>query len=513
MRAAQTGILALAATALTQPSLARADTLQEALTAAYVNNPSLAAARANQRATDEGVAIQRSAGRPNVGATGQYLEFVDQSSTSSFSPDRAINGQLNLGVPIYSGGAVRNGVRGAIARVEAGRAGLRAAESDIFTQTVAAYMDVLRGQAVVGLQANQVDVLSVNVQATSDRFEIGDLTRTDVAQSQARLALAQSDLRGAEATLIGARETYARLTGMAADDLQPPPPLPGFPPNVETAVDIALEQNPDIIAALDRSRAAGFDVDVAGAARLPRVSVITGGTYNNYLGSISTTGVPVGPVDPTDPTSPIGPVAVIPQTNTAVQVGVQLSVPLFQGGLPAAQRRQAQAREGAALETVIATERLVIAQVRSAWASWQAASAVIASTQTAVDAATLSLEGVQAENSIGNRTILDVLNAEQELLNARVQLVTARRNAYVAGFQLLAAMGRAEARDLGLLEEGLLYDPVVNYERVEGKWFDFDSDPDPTVTTTGTRDVPAADASIPPQDQPQRDETGNVIGY
>jgi outer membrane protein len=218
--------------------------------------------------------------------------------------------------------------------------------------------------------------------------------------------------------------------------------------------------------------------------------VVTGGTYNNYLGSLGAVGTGGEAID-------------TPQTSTALQVGVQLNLPLFQGGLPAAQRRQAQAREAAALETVVAAERLVVAQVRSAWSSWQAATAVIASAQSAVDAAALSLEGVRAENSIGNRTILDTLNAEQELLNARVALVTARRNAYVAGFQLLAAMGRAEARDLGLVDEGMLYDPVANYDRVKGKWFDFDDDPDPVVTTTSTADVPPATAQIPSDAIPQ----------
>lgn len=485
---------ALAASALA-PGAAWADTLQEALTAAYRNNPTLAAARANQRATDETVAIQKAAGRPSVTTSSQYLEFVKQSSTSFISPDRVLTGQLNLSVPIYSGGAVRNGVRGADARVSAGRADVRATESSIFSQTVAAYMDVLRNQAVVGLQANLVDVLRVNLQATGDRFEIGDLTRTDVAQSQSRLALAQSDLRTAQANLVSARETYAQLTGKAADGLQPPPPLPGFPAGVEEAEDVALDQNPDIAAARERARAAGFDIAVAGAGRLPRLSAITGSSYNNYLGTLN---------------SPIG--VPFPQVSTTAQVGLQLSLPLFQGGLPAAQRRQAQARQAAALEQAVAAERAVIAQVRSAWSSWQAATAVITSAQSAVDAAALGLEGVRAENSIGNRTILDTLNAEQELLNARVQLVTARRNTYVAGFSLLAAMGRAEARDLGLVEEGLLYDPVANYDRVKGKWFDWDNDPDPVVTTTSTAAVPAANADIPAE-RPQMGETGTRPGY
>lgn len=499
-RVLQRALVATAALSLVLAAPAHADTLQEALTAAYQNNPTLAATRANQRATDEGVAIQKAAGRPSVTTSAQYLEFVKRSSTSFTSPERAVNGQLNLGVPIYSGGAVKNGVRGAEARVLAGRADLRGTESDIFTQVVTAYMDVLRNQAIVGLQANQVEVLRVNLEATSDRFEIGDLTRTDVAQSQARLALAQSDYRTAQANLIAARETYAQLTGMAADDLQPPPPLPGFPQGVEAAEDVALTQNPDIQAAKERARAAGFDVDVAGAGRLPSVSVVTGGTYQNYLGSLGAIGTGGEAVN-------------IPQTSTAVQVGVQLNLPLYQGGLPAAQRRQAQAREGAALEQVVAAERLVIARVRAAWSSWQAATAVIESSQTAVDAAALSLEGVRAENSIGNRTILDALNAEQELLNARVALVTARRNAYVAGFQLLAAMGRAEARDLGLVDEGLLYDPAANYERIKGKWFDWDDDPTPAVTTTSTSDIPPATAEIPADPARQMGETSGGPGY
>lgn len=459
---------------------AAADTLQEALTDAYVKNPVLLAARAQQRATDEGVPIEKSAGRPNLAATGSYTEFLTGASANG--PDRLLGAGVDLGVPLYQGGSVKNAIRAAENRVEAGQADLRGTESAIFTQVVAAYMDVLRGQALVSLSANQVDVLGVNLQAASDRFEIGDLTRTDVAQSQARLALAQGDLRSAEANLISAREQYIQLVGEAPDDLAPPPPLPGLPANVETAVDVALESNPDLIAAKERAEAAGYDIEVAGSGRLPRVSVFAGYDYQNTLSSLRS------PLPNTTPD----------QTSGAAQAGVSLRLPLFQGGLPAALERQAQARSAAALENIIAAERDVIAQVRASWSSWQASLAIIESSQTAVSAAELSLEGVRAENTIGNRTILDVLNAEQELVSSRVQLVTARRNAYVAGFSLLAAMGRAEARDLGLMGEGLLYDPAVNYERVEGKWFDWESDPDPVAEATRTVDVPKADASVDP---------------
>lgn len=482
--------LALLAGAAMLAVPAQADTLREALVEAYRANPTLQAARADQRANDENVPIEKSAGRPNIDVTGQYTEFLKQSNSGSFSqPDRSITASAQLGVPIYSGGAVKNAVRAAEERVSAGQADLRATESSIFSQVVAAYMDVIRGEALVGLAANQVGVLSTNLEATSDRFEIGDLTRTDVAQSESRLAIAQSDLRSAQANLIAAREDYIALVGSAPDGLAPPPPLPGLPASPEDAVAAALDNNPDLIAARERSEAAGYDIDVAGAGRLPRVSLFTGYDYQNYLGS---QGVIIE-----DPTLPGVPVR---QSSGAAQAGVSISIPIFQGGLPAALQRQAQARASSALEAIVAVERDVIAQVRASYSSWQASLEIIESSQTAVSAAELSLEGVRAENSIGNRTILDVLNAEQELLNAQVELVTARRNAYVAGFTLLAAMGRAEARDLGLDGEGLLYDPQLNFERVEDKWWDWDRDPDPVVQSTRTVDIPAQDAEIPEQE-------------
>ena len=185
------------------------------------------------------------------------------------------------------------------------------------------------------------------------------------------------------------------------------------------------------------------------------------------------------------------------QTATRAQAGVRLSLPLFQGGGVSARQRQATANAQAALERVVAAERSVIAQVRAAFSSWRAANEIVESSQTAVAAAELSLEGVRAENSVGNRTILDILNAQQELLSAQVQLVTAQRNAYVAGFSLLAAMGQAEARDLGLEEQGPLYDPIANYQRIRGIIWDWQRDPDQMATSTSTVDIPAPDAEIP----------------
>lgn len=472
--------LALLAATFLAASPAAADTLREALAQAYASNPQLQAARAQQRATDETVVIQRSNGLPSADLSGSLTEFLKQNAASFIAPERALSANLNLGVPVYSGGSVRNGVLAAENRIEAGRADLRGTESAIFSQVVAAYMDVIRGEAIVGLSRNNVSVLEVNLEATSDRFEIGDLTRTDVAQSASRLALARSDLRTAEAQLATARENYIALVGSAPTDLQPPPPLPGLPASVDEAEDTALANNPDLIAARERVGAAGYDIRVAGAGRLPRLEAFASGGYQNFLGTLGS----------------IPGTGTAQQVNTSAQAGIRLTLPLFQGGRPAAQQRQAQQQSLAALEQAIGTERGVLAQVRSAWQTWRAANAIIASTQAAVDAAELSLEGVRAENSIGNRQILDVLNAEQELLAARVQLVTARRNEYVAGFTLLAAMGRAEARDLGLESQGPLYDPVVNYDRVRDMVWDWQRDPDPVPQSTSTVDIPAQDGEV-----------------
>ncbi|WP_336985283.1 TolC family outer membrane protein [Altererythrobacter aquiaggeris] len=472
-------LLAVSLFALSAP--AHADTLKEALIGAYQTNPTLQAARANQRATDENVPLEKSFGRPSVNGSANYTEFLKQSTANFTAPERVVGARVDLAVPVYSGGAVKYSVRAAETRVEAGQADLRGTESSLFSQVVAAYMDVLLQQAVVGLSLNNVDVLSINLQATSDRFEIGDLTRTDVAQSQSRLSTSQSDLESARANLIGARETYIELVGDVPDNLQPPPPLPGLPDNVAEAVDIALENNPDLIAARERAAASDYDIDVAGAGRLPSVSLFSGGDYANYLGTLGGGGV--GPT--------------IDQAQTSAQAGIRASIPIFNGGRVAALQRQAQARSSAALENEIAAERGVIAQVRASYSSWRAANSIILATQTAVSAAELSLEGTRAENTVGNRTVLDILDAERELLSARVQLVTARRNAYVAGFSLLAAMGRAEARDLGLGDDVPLYDADVNYQRVEGSWWDWDRDPAPAAVSTSTVDSPPQDGEIP----------------
>jgi outer membrane protein len=238
---------------------------------------------------------------------------------------------------------------------------------------------------------------------------------------------------------------------------------------------MALDNNPDLLAERERSKAARFDSKAAGAGRLPKISVFVTGDRTDYLGSYNQS-----PFNPLVTTKPL-----------TAQAGVRATIPLFQGGLPAAQQRQAQAREGAQLETEIATEREVIAVVRTYYQQWQAAQAIIVSSQAAVDAAALSLEGVRAENTVGSRTILDILNAEQELLNAQVNLVQARHDVQVSYYGVLAGIGRLTARTLALPVE--YYDEERYYNEVGSRWIGWGTSgeqgpkpqPAPTTTTSG----------------------------
>lgn len=461
-------------------STAQAETLQGALAKAYTNNPTLTAARTGQRANDENVPIQRSHGLPSAAVSTNYNENLASPNSLSLQPTRSLSVGPQISVPLYQGGAVRNAVKAAKLRVDAGQANLRATEASVFSQTVGAYMDVIRDQAIVQLSRKNVAVLHTNLEATRDRFEIGDLTRTDVAQSEARLALAEGSLRGAEAQLIASRESYIRLVGDTPDDLQPPPPLPGLPDRVDEAVAIALNSNPDIASANLNVEASRADIGVARSARAPKLSATVGANYNNYLGSLDNS----------------TPGASADQSGTSAVAGLNMSLPLFTAGRSSAMVRQAQSRTSQALEQYIEVERGVIAQARGAYASWQANNRVIVAAEQAVQANALSLEGVRAENSVGTRTILEILNAEQEYLNAQVDLVSARRNAYVAAFTLLAAMGKAEARDLGL-DGGSLYDPNEHYQHVRNQIWDWADGPAPQQEARDTRSLPAANADVP----------------
>jgi len=442
---------------------AGADTLREALVSTYRTNPTLTGQRESLKATDATVAIARAAGRPQVSATAGINRDLSRSGildTGGNGP--TLSAGVDISYPLFSGGAVKNNVRASKTRVEAGRATLRAVEGDVFVLAVAAYMDVIRDRAIVELNQNNVKVLETNLEATSDRFKIGDLTRTDVAQSEARLQLGRSQLARAEGNLAASEATYRQVIGHAPGNLAPPPPLPPLPKSEDEAVRIALANNPDLVAVSRQAIAAGYDVNVARAGRLPTLSAVGSGTYVNELG---------------------GSIGNFPSQGSQTTVGLAARVPIFQGGLPSARIRQAQALQGQSLEQVVGTERAVVQAAHAAFANYEAAQRAIQANTVAVQANELALEGNRAEQGVGTRTIIEVLNAEQELLLSQVALVTAKRDAYVAGFQLLNVMGQAEARDLGL-DGGPLYDPLGNYLHVAGNWNDWANDPrHPTVAT------------------------------
>jgi outer membrane protein len=471
-------------------SAASADTLREALVSAYNSNPTLTTQRETLRATDATVAIAKAAGRPQVSATVGVNRTITQSGvlvSTGKGPNLSVG--VDVSYPLFNGGSVRNSVRAAETRGEAGRATLAAVEGDVFTQAVAAYMDVIRDRSVVELNQNNVRVLETNLQATRDRLEIGDLTRTDVAQSEARLQLGRSQLAGAQGQLIASEATYRQVIGHPPGQLAPPPPLPPLPTTSDEAVKIALANNPDLVATARQAIASGYDVNVARASRLPTLSVVGSETYDNNLAHNGPRG--------------------FPNTGAETSVGLSARVPIFQGGLPAARIRQAQAQQGQALETVVGTERAVVQTARAAFANYEASQRQIQAQTVAVQANQLALEGARAEQSVGTRTVLDVLNAEQELLNSQVSLVTAKRDAYVAGFQLLNAMGQAEAQDLGL-DGGPLYDPLGNYRRVANNWSDWASDPrHPTVATrtVAPEEMPANPIVTPQIDSARIDAT------
>jgi outer membrane protein len=466
------GLLAAAgAASLIWGGAAGAQTLGQALGETYRTNPTIAAQRAQLRSLDEAVAVARAGSRPQVSGTAGVNQDLTRTGGGN---GRNLSAGIDISYPLFNGGRVRNQIGAAVERVEAGRANLRATEGDVFTSAVGAFMDVIRDRSIVDLNRNQVRVLETNLQATRDRFEVGDLTRTDVAQSEARLALARSNLATAEGRLRSSEETYRRVIGTTPGDLTPPPALPPLPKTADEAAEIAVANNPDIAAITAQIRAAGRDVSVARAGRLPTVSAIGSGRETNYLGTAERQfGSPLAP-----------------ENTVSTGVGVQARIPLYQGGLVGAQVRQAQALESQLLERGVETERLIVANTRAAFATYQASLQAIQSNEVAVAANTLALEGVRAEQTVGTRNVLDVLNAEQELLNSQVALVSARRDAYVAGFNLLNAMGQAEAKDLNLDGGGVLYDPIPHYQRAQRRLSDWSDDPAPKATSTRTYGPP-----------------------
>ena len=428
-------------------SAAHAETLSQALSAAYNYNPRLDAERARLRATDEEVARANSGYRPQIGASAdvglQYSETRPSSPSNGTTNARGYS--IGLTQNLFNGFQTKNAVNEAEAGVRAGRETLRDVERAVLLEAATAYMDVVRDQAVVRLQENNVRVLSRELKATQDRFAVGEVTRTDVAQAQARRAGSVSTLDAARANLKGSRASFERVVGHPPNNVaNPGAPSRLLPNSLGNAQAIAEQENALIIAALYREQAARFTVDRIRGELLPSAQ-LEAQWAERY-----------------DPSRTL-------QESEQGTITGRLTIPIYQGGEVSARVRQAKHTHVSRLQEVEQVRSEVRAATIATWSQYQAALAQVDSDRSQVEANTTALTGVREEEKVGQRTLLDVLNAEQELLNAQVALVTDERNLVVAAYALLSAVGRLDAARLGVASN--VYEPEVHYQEVRRKWF------------------------------------------
>ncbi len=448
-------ILCLAAlpALLAVPATAQPRTIQDALSAAYSTNPTLQTARAQLRATDEGVPQALSGWRPTViiastvGATvGQITSQTGQAPRATVTRNNTSldTNQITLTQPVYRGGATRSGTNRADNQVFGQRGRLVASEQTVFTNVVNAYVNVIQSQQVLQLNINNEQVLARQLQATNDRFRVGEITRTDVAQAEAALAGARATRQTSEGNLQTARSQYRQFVGELPDQLVEPQPLKLPVKNQAEAIQLAAQNNPNVIAALFDDAAARDNIDLQFSALMPQLSIQAQGSRqeNSFIAG---------------------------QTSIAGQVVLSASVPLYQGGAEYSRVRQARQQQQQSRKTVDDVRRQAVQQATQAWETLVSSRATIDSDRSAIRANQIALEGVQREAIVGSRTTLDVLNAEQALLNSRVILVQNLASYINASYAVAAAIGRLTARDLSLHVP--LYDETAYYNAVRQKLF------------------------------------------
>jgi TolC family type I secretion outer membrane protein len=425
-----------------------AQTLQEALAAAYTNNPTLESQRAALRATDENVPQALSNWRPTVSLSSSYGRTLQNTAPDAAArPDIDINpfvNSLTVAQPLYRGGRTVAATQSAEAQVQAGRATLANTEQTVLQQVVAAYMDVLQNTAVLGLNRNNEQVLTRQLEAARDRFRVGEITRTDVSQAEARLSRARSDRSAAEGNLTSSRAIFQRAVGLAPERLSPPPPLTGLPPNETQAVEIGMNESPQLLAAVYTEVSSRYDIRAASGALLPTVTA--NGTAQRGI-------------EQQQPN----------QNLNTLSLTATVTVPLYESGATYSAVRQRRQINSQRMIQVEEQRRAVREGVIRSWEALQTARSVITARQAQVDASRVALDGVTQEAQVGSRTTLDVLDAEQELLDASVGLVRAQRDEFVASYTLLQSVGRLTARTLGLPVQ--LYDPAAHYNEVRDKWW------------------------------------------
>ncbi len=436
-----------------------ADTLFGAMEKAYTTNPSLQGERAGQRAIDEQVPQALSGWRPKVSVTGSLTRDYTEFSNGRLITDQGLGNegradlQIALRQPIFRGFKTIEGTRAAEARVEGGRQNLLVTEQNVLFAVVQAYMNVYAGRQLVGLQKQNVAALSGQLKAANERFNAGEITRTDVAQARASLARAQSLQTNAEAELARDVATYLQVVGNEPGKLAAPK-TGKLPKSLSAALAKAGETNPNILASAFVEIAAQHDIEVERGDLLPtadlEASAFLQDKFENNIGS--TNHLFKG----------------TPGSSRGYSVSAVVSVPIYEGGAVYSRIRRAKQLASQQRIAVVEVARAVRQAVAASWSAYVALGEIIAQAKVQVSAAALALDGVQQEYQAGTRTTQDVLDAQSALVSARTTLVTAEKNRIISAYQLLSAVGQLTARDLGL--KVTIYDPAENYNRVRDKW-------------------------------------------
>lgn len=447
LRVSLLGAASVLAIAVAHATPARAETLREAMAAAYHANPRLDAERARLRATDEEVPRAKAGFRPQV--TGQAdtgrQKVESKPPTTSSGEANPWGYSINVTQSVFSGFKTVYAVNEAEAQVRAGREALRNVEQQVLLDVVTAYCDVVRDQQVVRLREHNVNVLSKELVAIEARRAAREVTKTDVAQARARRAKALSQLDQARASLKASRANFEKAVGRAPSHLTPPsPPVKFMPQSLEEAATIGERESPLVVAAMYREQAARHSVDKIRGELMPEVR-LEASLQQRF-----------------NPSPQI-------QEQEVGTISGRLTIPLYEGGETYARVRQAKHTQVSRLQEIEQARNEAQAAITQAWARYGAARSQMKSDQVQVEANRTALEGVREEEKVGQRSILDVLNAEQELLDAEVEMAQTRRELVVAAYAVLAQIGRLNAEEQALSEA--TYDPTAHYEEVRSKWF------------------------------------------
>lgn len=422
---------------------AKALTIEEALAGAYDRNPQIRAEREKLQATDENVSQALSGFRPTVGANySNGRQRTDYAHTGDKYSNAPTTG-LRIEQPLFRGGATLASYKSSLERVKSGQYNLSAVEQNVMLNAASSYMNVVAGSAILDLSRKNAEVLEEQYKATDTRFEVGEVTRTDVAQSTARLSDAKSAVISAEGQLLSAMAAYERVVGVRPEgEMVTPQTLPELPLTLDEALERARAANPQLLAALHEAKASEHDVDTQAASLLPRVSLV---------GQLSRQGG-AGTDGKTD----------FDQDKLTLDV----TIPLYQSGAEWSRVREAKAIARQRDHETIDRRMNIDEAVTQSWESLQTSISTISARQDQIKAAEMALDGVKQEQQYGTRTVLDVLDAEQELFNARTNLVRAQRDRVIAAYNLAFSLGQLTPQNLNL--NVAVYDPEAHAREV--KW-------------------------------------------